>query len=33
LTKRALVCVTETTPRAEIERLAAAIKRSLERPV
>jgi len=33
LTKRALVCVTETTPRAEIERLAAAIKRILERPV
>ncbi|MGD0403257.1 MAG: aminomethyl-transferring glycine dehydrogenase subunit GcvPA [Candidatus Acidiferrales bacterium] len=33
LTKRALVCVTETTPRAEIERLAGAIKRILERPV
>ncbi len=33
LTKRALVCVTETTPRAEIERLAASIKRILERPV
>jgi glycine dehydrogenase subunit 1 len=33
LTKRALVCVTETTPRGEIERLAAAIKRILERPV
>jgi len=33
LTKRALVCVTETTPRAEIERLAAAVRRILERPV
>src|SRR6202162_4417522 len=33
LTKRALVCVTETTPRAEIERLAAAIRKILERPV
>jgi len=33
LTKRALVCVTETTPRAEIERLAAAIKRILETPL
>src|ERR1700683_2477314 len=33
LTKRALVCVTETTPRAEMERLAAAIGKILERPV
>lgn len=33
LTKRALVCVTETTPRGEIERLAAALRRALERPV
>ena len=33
LTKRGLVCVTEFTPRAEIERLAAAIKRILETPV
>jgi glycine dehydrogenase subunit 1 len=33
LTKRALVCVTETTPRAEIERLAAAIRRILETPL
>ena len=33
LTKRALVCVTETTPRAEIERLAAATRKILERPV
>jgi glycine dehydrogenase subunit 1 len=28
-TKRGLVCVTETTPRAEIERLAAALRRIL----
>ncbi|MGB9402588.1 MAG: hypothetical protein WCA98_03545, partial [Candidatus Acidiferrales bacterium] len=28
-TKRGLVCVTETMPRAEIERLAASIKRIL----
>jgi glycine dehydrogenase subunit 1 len=33
LTKRGLVCVTETMPRAEIERLAAAIRRILETPV
>ena len=33
LTKRGLVCVTETMPRAEIERLAAAIKRILEEPL
>ena len=33
LTKRALVCVTETTPRSEIERLAAAVRKILERPV
>jgi glycine dehydrogenase subunit 1 len=33
LTKRGLVCVTETTPRAEIERFAAAIRRVLENPV
>jgi glycine cleavage system pyridoxal-binding protein P len=33
LTKRALVCVTETTSRAEIERFAGALKKALERPV
>jgi glycine dehydrogenase subunit 1 len=33
LTKRALVCVTETRSRAEIERFAAAIKKILESPV
>jgi len=33
LTKRAVICVTETTPRAEIERFAAAVRRILERPV
>lgn len=33
LAKRALVCVTELTPRREIERLAAAIRRILESPV
>ena len=33
LTKHALLCVTETMPRAEIERLAAAIRRILETPV
>jgi glycine dehydrogenase subunit 1 len=33
LTKRAVVCVTETTPRAEIERFAAAVRRILEKPV
>jgi glycine cleavage system P protein (glycine dehydrogenase) subunit 1 len=32
LTKRALVCVTETTPRPEIERFAAAVKKVLEKP-
>jgi glycine dehydrogenase subunit 1 len=32
LTKRALVCVTETTPRTEIERFAGALKRALEQP-
>jgi len=33
LTKHALVCVTETTPRAEIERFAAGLKKALERPL
>ncbi|HTS12772.1 MAG TPA: aminomethyl-transferring glycine dehydrogenase subunit GcvPA [Candidatus Limnocylindrales bacterium] len=33
LSKRGLVCVTETMPRAEIERLAAAIRKILETPV
>jgi glycine dehydrogenase subunit 1 len=33
LTKHALVCVTETTTRAEIERFAAALKRTLEQPI
>jgi glycine dehydrogenase subunit 1 len=33
LTKTALVCVTETTTRAEIERLAAALRRALEKPI
>jgi glycine dehydrogenase subunit 1 len=33
LTKRGLVCVTELTPRSEIERLAAAISRVLETPL
>jgi len=33
LTKHALVCVTETTTRAEIERLAKGIARALEQPV
>ncbi|MGA8223539.1 MAG: aminomethyl-transferring glycine dehydrogenase subunit GcvPA [Candidatus Acidiferrales bacterium] len=33
LTKRALVCVTETISRAEIERFAAAVRRFLETPV
>jgi len=32
-TKRGLVCVTETTTRAEIERLTVGVKRSLEKPV
>jgi glycine dehydrogenase subunit 1 len=33
LTKRGLVCVSETMPRSEIERLAAAVRRILENPV
>jgi glycine dehydrogenase subunit 1 len=33
LTKRALVCVTETTTRAEIERFAEALKNALRRPI
>jgi len=33
LTKRALVCVTETMPRVEIERFAAALKKILDTPV
>jgi glycine dehydrogenase subunit 1 len=33
LTKHALVCVTETTTRADIEKLAAALKRALEKPM
>jgi len=33
LTKRALVCVTETSSRAEIQRFAGALKRVLERPI
>ncbi len=33
LTKHALVCVTETTSRADIERLVAAVKRALEQPL
>jgi glycine dehydrogenase subunit 1 len=33
LTKRGLVCVTETMPRAEIERLSAAIRRILDSPL
>jgi glycine dehydrogenase subunit 1 len=33
LTKHALVCVTETTSRAEIERFAQALKAALEVPV
>jgi glycine dehydrogenase subunit 1 len=33
LTKRGLFCVTETTPRAEIERMAAALRRILSKPV
>ena len=32
LTKRALVCVTETMPRTEIERFAAAVRKILETP-
>jgi glycine dehydrogenase subunit 1 len=33
LTKHALVCVTETTSRAEIDRFAAALRKVLEQPV
>lgn len=33
LTKHGLVCVTETMPRAEIERFAAAVRRVLETPI
>src|ERR1700687_184945 len=33
LTKRALICVTETTPRAEIDRVVAAIQKILESPI
>jgi glycine dehydrogenase subunit 1 len=33
LTKHALVCVTETTSRAEIERFAGALRRVLEQPI
>jgi glycine dehydrogenase subunit 1 len=33
LTKHGLVCVTETTPRAEIERFAAAVKNILAKPL
>jgi glycine dehydrogenase subunit 1 len=33
LTKRAVVCVTETASRAEIERMCAAVRKILERPV
>jgi glycine dehydrogenase subunit 1 len=33
LTKHALVCVTETTTRAEIEKLAGALRRALEKPL
>jgi glycine dehydrogenase subunit 1 len=33
LTKHALVCVTETTTRAQIEKLAVALRRILERPL
>jgi glycine dehydrogenase subunit 1 len=33
LTKHALVCVTETTTRSDIENLASAVKRALEQPL
>jgi len=33
LTKHALVCVTETTSRAEIERMVAAVRRALQQPL
>jgi len=33
LTKNAVVCVTETTSRAEIERFAAAVRKILDKPL
>src|SRR5262249_25500198 len=33
LTKHALVCVTETTSKAEIDRFAAALRKTLEQPL
>jgi glycine dehydrogenase subunit 1 len=33
LTKNALVCVTETTTREDIEKLATGIRRALEQPL
>jgi hypothetical protein len=33
LSKHALVCVTETTLRAEIDRFVAAVKHALEQPL
>ncbi len=33
LTKRGLVCITETVPRAEIERFAASLRRALAQPL
>jgi glycine dehydrogenase subunit 1 len=33
LTKNALVCVTETTTRTDIEKLASSVRRALEQPV
>ena len=33
LTKRGLFCVTETTPRTEIERMASALRQILSKPV
>ena len=33
LTKNAVVCVTETTSRVEIERFAAALRKILDKPV
>ena len=33
LTKHGLVCVTETMPRAEIERFAAAVHKALKEPI
>jgi hypothetical protein len=32
-TKRGLFCVTETMPRGEIERLAAVVRQTLDKPV